>query len=160
MSHQCPFPVHSSDNRCGYRAGSAPGFTLSLALVAALSPRVVVQLPGCRPGSRPGWGDGEDARMQRPEPTRILLTGAAGLVGASFAARTARGTRAQGSVGRSLFRHGRWVLCLRWFRAPRGDLFLIGSGQQALWRSDSPSPTGRRPNRPPAAGKDAGRRSL
>ena len=37
MSHQCPFPVQSSDNRCGYRAGSAPGFTLSLALVAALS---------------------------------------------------------------------------------------------------------------------------
>ena len=37
MSHQCPFPVHSSDNRCGYRAGSAPGFTLSLALVAALT---------------------------------------------------------------------------------------------------------------------------
>jgi subtilisin family serine protease len=36
MSHQCPFPVQSTDNRCGYRAGSAPGFTLSLALVAAL----------------------------------------------------------------------------------------------------------------------------
>ncbi len=37
MSHHCPFPVRLSDNRCGYRAGSAPGFTLSLALVAALS---------------------------------------------------------------------------------------------------------------------------
>jgi len=37
MSHQCPFPVRSTDNRCGYRAGSAPGFTLSLALVAFLS---------------------------------------------------------------------------------------------------------------------------
>ena len=37
MSHQCPFPVQSTDNRCGYRVGSAPGFTLSLALVAALS---------------------------------------------------------------------------------------------------------------------------
>jgi thermitase len=36
MSHQCPFPVRSTDNRCGYRAGSAPGFTLALALVAAL----------------------------------------------------------------------------------------------------------------------------
>jgi len=36
MSHQCPFPVRSTDNRCGYRAGSAPGFTLTLALVAAL----------------------------------------------------------------------------------------------------------------------------
>lgn len=37
MSHQCPFPVQSSDNRRGYRTGSAPGFTLGLALVAALS---------------------------------------------------------------------------------------------------------------------------
>ena len=37
MSHQCPFPVRSTDNRCCYRAGSAPGFTLSLALVATLS---------------------------------------------------------------------------------------------------------------------------
>jgi len=37
MSHQCPFPVQSTDNRCCYRAGSAPGFTLSLALVAALA---------------------------------------------------------------------------------------------------------------------------
>jgi hypothetical protein len=37
MSHQCPFPVRSTDNRCGYRAGSAPGFTLGLALVAILS---------------------------------------------------------------------------------------------------------------------------
>lgn len=36
MPHQCPFPVQSTDNRCGYRAGSAPGFTLALALVAAL----------------------------------------------------------------------------------------------------------------------------
>jgi subtilisin family serine protease len=36
MSHQCPFPVRSSDNRFGYRTGSTPGFTLSLALVAAL----------------------------------------------------------------------------------------------------------------------------
>ena len=36
MSHQCPFPIRSSDNRCGYRTGTAPGFTLSLALVAAL----------------------------------------------------------------------------------------------------------------------------
>lgn len=37
MSHQCPFPVRSTDNRCSYRTGSAPGFTLCLALVAALS---------------------------------------------------------------------------------------------------------------------------
>lgn len=37
MSHQCPFPVRSTDNRCGYRTGNATGFILSLALVAALS---------------------------------------------------------------------------------------------------------------------------
>ena len=37
MSHQCPFPVRSTDSRCCYRTGSVPGFTLSLALVAALS---------------------------------------------------------------------------------------------------------------------------
>lgn len=37
MSHQCPFPVCSTDNRFSYRTGSFPGFTLCLALVAALS---------------------------------------------------------------------------------------------------------------------------
>jgi hypothetical protein len=37
MSRHCPFPVRSTDNRSCYRAGSAPGFTLCLALVAALS---------------------------------------------------------------------------------------------------------------------------
>jgi subtilisin family serine protease len=37
MSHHCPFPVQSSDSRCSYRRGSAPGFTLGLALVAVLS---------------------------------------------------------------------------------------------------------------------------
>lgn len=37
MSHHCPFPVRSTDSRRSYRTGSAPGFTLSLALVAALS---------------------------------------------------------------------------------------------------------------------------
>jgi len=37
MSHHCPFPVRSTDSRSSYRTGSAPGFTLCLALVAALS---------------------------------------------------------------------------------------------------------------------------
>lgn len=37
MSHQCPFPVRSTDNRLSYRAGTVPGFTLTLALIAALS---------------------------------------------------------------------------------------------------------------------------
>ena len=36
MSHQCPFPVCSTDNRSSYRTGSSPGLTLCLALVAAL----------------------------------------------------------------------------------------------------------------------------
>lgn len=37
MSHHCPFPVRSTDTRRSYRAGNAPGFTLTLALIAALS---------------------------------------------------------------------------------------------------------------------------
>jgi len=37
MPRHCPFPVRSTDSRSCYRAGSAPGFTLCLALVAALS---------------------------------------------------------------------------------------------------------------------------
>jgi len=37
MSHPCQFSVRSSDTRCCYRTGSVPGYTLSLALVAALS---------------------------------------------------------------------------------------------------------------------------
>lgn len=37
MPHNCPFPVRSTDSRRCYRASSAPGFTLSLALVAIFS---------------------------------------------------------------------------------------------------------------------------
>ncbi|MGB9130717.1 MAG: hypothetical protein WCB97_13815 [Thiobacillus sp.] len=37
MSHHCPFPVRSTDSRRCYRTGSAPGFTLCLSLIAALS---------------------------------------------------------------------------------------------------------------------------
>lgn len=37
MSRQCPFPVRSTDSRCGYRTGSLPGLTFSLALIAALA---------------------------------------------------------------------------------------------------------------------------
>ena len=37
MSHHCPFPVRSTDSRCGYHASSVPGLSLCLALVAALS---------------------------------------------------------------------------------------------------------------------------
>ncbi|OZA28600.1 MAG: hypothetical protein B7X93_07085 [Hydrogenophilales bacterium 17-61-9] len=34
MPHHCPFPVRSTDSRLCYRAGSGPGFTLSLTLAA------------------------------------------------------------------------------------------------------------------------------
>ncbi len=37
MSHQCPFPVRSTDNRCGYRTGGLPGLVLLLAVIAALT---------------------------------------------------------------------------------------------------------------------------
>ena len=37
MPHHCPFPVRSTDSRRCYRTGSAPGFTLCLALVAILA---------------------------------------------------------------------------------------------------------------------------
>ena len=37
MSHHCPFPVRSTDSGSSYRTGSVPGFTLTLALIAALS---------------------------------------------------------------------------------------------------------------------------
>lgn len=37
MSHQCPFPIHSTDNRRCYRIGNAFGFTLILTLIAALT---------------------------------------------------------------------------------------------------------------------------
>ena len=37
MPRHCPFPVKLSDNRRCYRTGSAPGFSLSLLLVAVLA---------------------------------------------------------------------------------------------------------------------------
>jgi subtilisin family serine protease len=36
MPHQCPFPVRSTDSRVSYHPGSLPGFTLGLALMAAI----------------------------------------------------------------------------------------------------------------------------
>lgn len=36
MSHHCPFPVRSSDNRSSYRVGTAPGLSLCIAVLAAL----------------------------------------------------------------------------------------------------------------------------
>ena len=81
MSHHCPFPVHSSDNRRGYRTGSAPGFTLALALVAALSgyagfshgaPAPQVNAPDST-GASLGWAKG-----------RLLVAPRAGLSGKEF----------------------------------------------------------------------------
>lgn len=37
MPHHCPIPVRSTDSRCCYQTGSAPLFTLCLAVLAALS---------------------------------------------------------------------------------------------------------------------------
>lgn len=37
MPHHCPFPVRSTDARRSYHTGTVPGFTLALALIAALS---------------------------------------------------------------------------------------------------------------------------
>lgn len=37
MPRQCQFPVQFSDNRRCYRASTAPGFVISVALVAALA---------------------------------------------------------------------------------------------------------------------------
>lgn len=37
MSRHCPFPVRSTDSRCGYHAGSVPALSLCLALAVALS---------------------------------------------------------------------------------------------------------------------------
>ncbi|HEY9098119.1 MAG TPA: hypothetical protein VIN38_04535 [Thiobacillus sp.] len=37
MPHHCPFPVRSTDSRCGYRTGGLPGLALSLAVIAALT---------------------------------------------------------------------------------------------------------------------------
>ena len=37
MPRQCEFPIQFSDNRRCYRVGATPSFTISLALVAALS---------------------------------------------------------------------------------------------------------------------------
>ena len=37
MPRQCQFPVQCSDNRRCYRASNAPGFVISLALVAVIA---------------------------------------------------------------------------------------------------------------------------
>lgn len=69
MSKQCPFPVRSTDSRCCYRTGSAPGFTLCLALVAALS-----GYAGLSHAATGAQGDNKPAAMPvlaAPVPARL-----------------------------------------------------------------------------------------
>lgn len=91
MSHQCPFPVHSSDNRRGYRTGSAPGFTLALALVAALSgyaglshgaPSVVAQTK--KPTALPTTAPQKVQPYAGYAKGRLLVAPRAGLSAAEF----------------------------------------------------------------------------
>lgn len=88
MPHHCPFPVLLSDNRCCYRSGTAPGFSLSLLLVALLTgyagfseaAPVTASTPGINPPatvekSQPfvGWARG-----------RLLVAPRAGLSAGEF----------------------------------------------------------------------------
>lgn len=82
MSHHCPFPVRSTDTRRSYRTGSAPGFTLCLALVAVLSGYAGFShaAPAAQPTISPaavqpyaGWAKG-----------RLLVAPRAGLSAAAF----------------------------------------------------------------------------
>lgn len=66
MPHHCPFPVRSTDARRSYRTGTVPGFTLTLALIAALSgyaslsdaaPPAQVRGPASN-GAAIGWAKG------------------------------------------------------------------------------------------------------
>ncbi|MFP5410198.1 MAG: S8 family serine peptidase [Gammaproteobacteria bacterium] len=90
MSHQCPFPVRSTDSRRCYRTGNASGFTLVLALIAGLSgyaglseaaPAAQAQRPAAPNAELPasaggpvGWARG-----------RLLVAPRAGLSEAEFA---------------------------------------------------------------------------
>lgn len=85
MSHNCPFPVRSTDSRLCYRTGSGLGFTLSLTLVAILAgyaglshaasvnkPDTTVEIP-VSSGAVVGWAKG-----------RLLVAPRAGLSDAEF----------------------------------------------------------------------------
>lgn len=85
MSHNCPFPVRSTDSRLCYRTGSGLGFTLSLTLVAILAgyaglshaasvnkPDKIVEIP-VSSGAVVGWAKG-----------RLLVAPRAGLSDAEF----------------------------------------------------------------------------
>ncbi|MBW8330347.1 MAG: S8 family serine peptidase [Thiobacillus sp.] len=75
MPHHCPFPVHSTNSRHGYHTGSAPGFTLGLALVAALSgyagfshaaPAATPTIAPQRAQAYAGWAKGRLLVAPRP----------------------------------------------------------------------------------------------
>jgi thermitase len=91
MSHQCPFPVQSSDNRCGYRAGNAPGFTFSLALVAVLSGYAAISdaapsvaVPGSKPTALPSTAPAKVQAYLGWAKGRLLVAPRAGLSAAEF----------------------------------------------------------------------------
>ena len=85
MSHNCPFPVRSTDSRLCYRTGSGLGFTLSLTLIAILAgyaglsdaasvnkPDKTIEIP-VSSGAVVGWAKG-----------RLLVAPRAGLPDAEF----------------------------------------------------------------------------
>lgn len=102
MSHQCPFPVRSTDSRRSYRAGSAPGFTLALALVAALSG--YAGLSDAAPANAPGRGEPAVAKDEFLgwAKGRLLVAPRAGLSDEEFGkALKALGARSKGRFART-----------------------------------------------------------
>jgi subtilisin family serine protease len=98
MSHQCPFPVRSSDPRGSYRAGSSPVCTLSLALAVALSGYAgvghaaapVKEMPVLR-GEVVGWAKG-----------RLLVAPRPGLSDKEFE----KALKSQGAKSKARFKRG------------------------------------------------------
>jgi hypothetical protein len=68
MPRHCPVPVEFSDTRCCYRAGSAPGFTLSLLLIAVLAG--YAGFSEAAPLSTPDAATAEPARTQEGDTAR------------------------------------------------------------------------------------------
>ena len=66
LAHHCPFPVRSTDSRRCYRTGSMPGFTLCLALVAALSGYASFSHAAADATSRTARSGAESSRVAVP----------------------------------------------------------------------------------------------
>ena len=87
MSHQCPFPVRSTDSRRSYRDGNATGFTLVLALVAVIGG--YAGLADAAPPAQPGEARQADAPAAADGVLgwargRLLVAPRAGLSDAEF----------------------------------------------------------------------------